>query len=197
MIAKKVTNSQRVTTVKNLLTIPVSLHVSKDGTPYRLKASVVRDGDMYKLDIRLFYRRRWKNRVYWTATDKGIRFTKDDILRLIGTTEWVASGELLSTFLLDIYALNDIQTRLDDGHILVIRRDREGDVRFVDVRKYYIHNQTGELVPTGRGFRLSMKDIVSMYEVERVKGADRGMNEYSILDEALEVIALQEQSTTI
>jgi hypothetical protein len=71
---------------------------------------------------------------------------------------------------------------LADGKVLKIKQMQIKGNRYVDVRKYYVHNETFELVPTGRGFKLSVNDVMELSNIERKVGNE------SILSQAINYI---------
>jgi len=166
-------NSRKVEVIETLFEIPVSLHISELKEPYVLRGAVIRDGNDFRFDLRLFYRRVWKDQSYFTATDKGIRFTRDDLVDLQALIE---NSGIRTMYLSDLLVgiLNDVpegtapEMDLSDGYVLKLTRvvPEEGEV-YVDFRKYLIHHDTGFPSPSKRGFKLSSDDILRLRLLER------------------------------
>lgn len=163
---RPVVNSRKVEVMETLFEVPVSLHISELNEPYILRGAIVRDGEDFRFDMRLFYRRVWKNQSYFTATDKGIRFTYDDLIDLRDEL----GSQVLTDVLMRIYCeTQDVfDIGLSDGYILRVTRVEtlEGGETYVDFRKYLLHHDSGYPTPSKRGFKLSYEDILRLHDVE-------------------------------
>lgn len=166
----KPSNSRKVKVVSTILDISASLHVSELEEPYRLRVNVVEDGGDLRADLRLFYRRLWQNRDYYTATDKGIRLTKCDLLHLKDVLEM--DGISFSDMLLSVFS-GGLQwsCSLNSEQSLIVTRKQEGRTTYVDFRRYFIHNVKGNYVPSRRGFKLSYGDIMCISQFEEISRA--------------------------
>lgn len=169
-------NNRKVLTLDILSDIETTIHVSKiTGKPHVWRNSVIQDGDVMKMDSRLFFQD--KDRL--VPTNRGIRFTFDDL-----TTMREKAKEILKAGGYPYINLSDLLShvkrhnveysqKLDDGYTLNITESAKG----IEIRKALIHRDTGIEFPSIRGFTLSDEDLDELSSIEETKG--------SVIEEAI------------
>lgn len=179
MSKRPVGPGQIVKTLEVLFELDMSLYQDEFGRPYKLLGRIVRevepaDGNFDpKFDIRLFYLRRYRRKDVLTATDKGIRFSDIDLEYAVRDLQ--RQSKTFGDVLLDVfYGRDRFIAKLSKDlviavHSSVVRKMYnnpavQGD--YVDLRKYFIHNDTNEVTSTRRGFKLAYEDIMAIKRLE-------------------------------